>query len=115
VYTATGDKVMDNFNPTIKCPHCGQVNRPSISGWGREGLNNRQHTCKHCNKDYTVVVYVETSTDYKISDMHIRGLKSRIEARKEQIREMESGLVSEATGLAREYIRVEASTGGSQN
>ncbi len=106
---------MDNFNPAVKCPHCKGINKPSISGWGREGLNNRLHQCKHCEKEYVVVVYVETTTDYKISDMHIRGMKSRIEARKEQIREMESELVSKATGLAKEYIRVEASTGGRQN
>ena len=106
---------MENFNPTVRCPHCGGVNRPSISGWGRQGLNNRQHMCKHCQKEYTVVVYVETSTDYKISDMHISALKSRIKTRKEQIKEMESGLVSEANGLAREYLRVEASAGGRQN
>lgn len=106
---------MDNFNPTVRCPHCGGTNRPSISGWGREGLNNRTHQCKHCKEEYTVVVYVETSTDYKISDMHISAIKSRIEVRKEQIKEMESNLISEATSLAKEYIRVEASTCGSQN
>lgn len=106
---------MDNFNPTIRCPHCGGFNRPSISGWGREGLNNRLHTCKHCGKEYTVVIYVETSTDYKISDMHLSALKSRIEARKDQIKAAESGLVSRAEGLARELIRVEASSRGSQN
>jgi len=106
---------MDNFNPTIRCPHCGGVNRPSISGWGREGLNNRLHNCKNCGEEYTVVIYVETSTDYKISDMHISALKSRIEVRKEQIKAMESGLVSQAAAFAKEYIRVEASTGGNQN
>ena len=106
---------MDNFNPAVKCPHCRGVNKPSISGWGREGLNNRLHNCKHCKKEYTVIIYVETSTNYKISDMHIRAMRSHIETRKEQIKEMESGLVKEATGLAKEYIRVEASTGGTQN
>ena len=106
---------MDNFNPTVRCPHCGGINKPSISGWGRKGLNSRLHQCKHCLEDYVVLIYVETSTDYKVSDMHIRAIKSRIEARIEQIKEMESGLVGEATALAKEYLRVEASTGGNQN
>jgi len=106
---------MDNFNPTVKCPHCNGINRPCISGWGRTGLNNRVQTCKHCEQEYIVVVYVETATDYKISDMHIRGLKSRIEARKEQIKAAESGLVSRAEGLVKELIRSEASGRGNQN
>ena len=106
---------MDNFNPTVRCPFCDAVNHPSISGWGRTGLNVRLHMCKHCQNEYTTVIYVETATDYKISDMHIGALKSRIAVRKEQIKEMESGLLSKATALAKEYIRVEASTLGSQN
>lgn len=106
---------MDNFNPRVKCPYCGFVNKPSISGWGSEGMNTRLHNCKRCNNEYTVIIYTEASTDYKISAMHLSALRSKIEARKQQIKEMESGLVREATGLAKEYIRVEASTGGNQN
>ena len=106
---------MDNFNPAVKCPHCGKVNRPSISGWGREGLNNRQHTCKHCDEDYTVVVYVETSKDLKISDGHISAIKSKIKYQKVRIREMEQDLLNTNVEIAKEFIRVEASTGGKQN
>ena len=106
---------MDSFNPRVKCPYCDFVNKPSITGWGSESLNTRLHNCKRCNNEYTLVIYTEASTDYKISAMHLRAMKSRIEVRKKQIREMESNLVSEATGLVKEYIRVEASTGGAQN
>lgn len=106
---------MDSFNPRVECPYCGFTNQPSITGWGGEGLNTRLHNCKRCGKEYTVVIYTEASTDYEISAMHLSALRSKIEARKEQIKEMESGLVSEATGLAKEYIRVESSTGGNQN
>ena len=106
---------MDSFNPTIRCPHCGGVNKPSITGWGREGLNNRRHVCKRCKQEYTVVVFVETSTDYKISDMHLSALKSSIEVKKEAIKDMEASLVKENRELAKEYIRVEASSYGRQN
>ena len=106
---------MENFNPTIKCPHCGGVNRPSISGWGRAGLNNRQHTCKHCNEDYTVVVYVEASKNLEISDGHISAIKSKIKYQKARIKEMEQGLVNDSVEVAKEFIRVEASTYGKQN
>ena len=106
---------MENFNPTIRCPHCGGVNRPSISGWGREGLNNRRHTCKHCEKDYTVVVYVETSKDLDITDGHISTIKDQIKYQKSRIKEMEKGLINTSVEIAKEYIRIEASTGGKQN
>ncbi len=106
---------MENFNPTVRCPRCGGVNRPSISGWGREGLNNRLHTCKHCNKDYTVVVYVETSKDLEISDGHISDIKSKTKYQKARIKEMEKGLLNDSVEVAKEFIRVEASTYGHQN
>lgn len=106
---------MDSFNPTVRCPCCGGVNKPSITGWGREGLNNRTHMCKHCKQEYTVVVFVETSKDYKISDMHLSALKSRIKVKKEAIKDMEASLVKENRELAKEYIRVEASSYGKQN
>jgi len=110
-----GEVNMDSFNPRVKCPFCNFVNKPSITGWGGEGLNTRLHTCKSCGNDYTVVVYTEASVDLQISSMHLSSLRSQIRTRKAQIREMERGLVSKATGLGREYIRVEASTGGTQN
>ena len=63
---------MDSFNPIIICPHCGFKNKPSITGWGGEGLNARYHNCKRCNLDYIVVIFTEASTyNYKISAMHI--------------------------------------------
>ncbi len=106
---------MENFNPTIRCPNCGGVNKPSISGWGREGLNNRWHTCKHCGEDYVVVVYVETSKDLEIADGHISAIKSKIKYQKGRIKEMEQGLINTSAEIAKEYIRLEASTGGKQN
>lgn len=106
---------MDNFNPTVRCPHCGGVNRPSISGWGRTGLNNRHATCKHCGEDYVVVVYVEVSKDLQISDGHISAIKSKIKYQKDRIREMEQSLINTNVEVAKEYIRVEASTYGKQN
>ena len=106
---------MENFNPTIRCPHCGGVNRPSISGWGREGLNNRQHTCKYCEKDYVVIIYVETSKELEIADGHISSIKDKIKYQKARIREMEKGLINTDVEVAKEYIRVEASSGGNQN
>lgn len=106
---------MDSFNPVVRCPHCNGVNRPSITGWGREGLNNRLHQCKHCGEEYTVVCYVESSTDHKISDMHLSAIKSKIKYQKNRIKEMEQGLINTSVEVAKEYIRLEASTGGNQN
>lgn len=106
---------MDSFNPTVRCPHCDGVNRPSITGWGREGLNNRLHACKHCSQEYVVICLVDTSKEYKVSDMHISAMKARIEYQLEYIRDMEAKLVNKNRELAKEIIRLEASTGGKQN
>lgn len=106
---------MDSFNPTIRCPHCNGVNRPSFTGWGREGLNNRRHGCKHCNQEYTVICLVTTNKEYKITDIHMAAMKDRIENQLEYIREMEAKLVNRNRELAKEIIRLEASTGGRNN
>ena len=105
----------ENFNPTVRCPRCRGFNRPSISGWGREGVNGRRHMCKHCKQEYTVVCYVETDIDYKISDGHLSALKSRIEIGKKVIRDLEAKRVNENRELAKEIIRLEASSRGNQN
>ncbi|KKK48760.1 hypothetical protein LCGC14_3141890 [marine sediment metagenome] len=106
---------MENFNPTVRCPYCRGVNRPSISGWGRVGLNNRSHTCKHCEKDYVVVIYVETSKELEIVDGHISNIKGKIKYQKARTREIEKGLINTGVEVAKEYIRVEASSGGNRN
>lgn len=106
---------MDSFNPTVRCPYCNGVNRPPFTGWGREGLNNRLHTCKHCSQDYVVICLVETSTEYRVSDMHMSAMKSKIESQLEVIRDTEAKLVNKNRELAKEVIRLEALTGGRQN
>lgn len=100
---------MNSFNPAVKCPHCGKTNKPSITGWGREGLNGRLHVCKHCNAEYTVICFVETNKDYKISDIHLSAIKSRIKVKIEAIINMEIGLVNINEKFAKEYMRLEAS------
>ena len=106
---------MDSFNPVIRCPYCNGVNRPSVTGWGRTGLNNRYHSCKHCNTTYTVVIYCGTSSETEISDGEIGNIKSKINYLKQKIREMRQNLINEHAKLAKEYIRLEASTYGKQN
>ncbi len=106
---------MDSFNPTVRCPYCQGVNRPSITGWGREGLNNRIHDCKHCSKSYIVVAYVETSKELDIADGYISNIRSKIKFLKRGIKEMKLGLLNTRAEFAKEYIRREASTAGKQN
>lgn len=50
------------FCPNIKCPHCHKRLLPSISGYGRTGINTRHHVCRHCCKEYTLIVGVQTET-----------------------------------------------------
>ena len=104
-----------NFQPTVKCPFCGKPNRPTISGWGREGLNMREKTCKHCQQTYSVVLYVTTDKDLDIVDGTITGIQSRIDHLKKRTRELKQGLLDKHAEWAEEYIRTEASTRGRQN
>ena len=49
------------FAPTVRCPHCGHVLRPQMTGWARTGINSRFKDCKVCKQEFYVVAYVYTS------------------------------------------------------
>lgn len=104
-----------NFQPTVRCPHCNKVNRPTLSGWGREELNIRYKTCKHCLQDYSVIIYVTTDISLEITDGHISSIKSRIKYLKERTYELKNKLLNQQAEWAEEYIRTEALTRGRQN
>ena len=102
-----------NFHPAVKCPHCGGTNRPAISGQGGQ-FNTRTKYCKHCEKDYTLVVYVEATTEVDAT-LQVSGLRSRISHYRERIYELRNKLTNKAAEFAEEYVMVEASTRGRQN
>ena len=106
---------MDSFNPNILCPHCGAHNTPSVTGFGRTGLNVRAHACATCRQEYNVLVVVEASACDTPTDMALAGLRSRIAWMKKRISMREAQLITKADGLALELVRVEASTCGNQN
>ena len=102
-----------NFHPAVKCPHCGKTNRPAISGWGGQ-FNTRTKECKYCNKEYTLVVYTEGTTEIDIS-LQISNLRGKIDYFRKRTYEIRNKLINKTAELAQEYIRTEASTRGRQN
>ena len=88
-----------NFQPTVRCPHCNKVNRPTLSGWGREGLNARAKTCKHCIQNYSVILYVATDKATRVVDGDVTGLKRKIASAKRRNKEYKKHLEVESLSL----------------
>lgn len=65
------------FAPTVRCPHCGHILRPQVTGWARTGLNVRFKSCYGCQKEFKIILYVETSAD-EIDDSQVRSLQDRV-------------------------------------
>lgn len=85
-----------NFMPEIKCPHCGNSQHASLSGWGRSGLNVRFKYCRKCEKEFSVVIYVETCTPEELpNDGSIRSLKDSIKYQKEHRKKRQEQLILE--------------------
>ena len=103
-----------NFQPAVKCPHCGKVNYPCISGFGGE-LSSRFKSCKYCQKEYTVLVLTVPTLDDSVTPTRLSQMKDHIEHLKERIAYKQGKLISHAADLAEEYIRTEASSNGRQN
>jgi phage FluMu protein Com len=103
-----------NFMPMVKCPHCKKVNHPEISGWGSE-LSTRTKVCRHCEKEYRLVVYAIADLDINVTTARINNYKSRIKYLKQRIYEKLKGIINKHAEWANEYIRIEQSTGGKQN
>lgn len=103
-----------SFVPSVKCPHCGKKQHTEISGWGRSGLNTRAKTCHYCNKDYHLIVYIESCVD-SVPDGHIASIKHKIIYLKQRVHEKLHKLTNIEAEWAEEYLRTEASTGGRQN
>ena len=102
-----------NFMPAVKCPHCGKTNRPAISGWGST-FNTRTKYCKYCEKEYTLVVYVESSTERDIC-RDVNYYKGRIDYYRKRTYELVNKLTNKAAEYAEEFLRVESGSRGRQN
>lgn len=104
----------DNFQPAVRCPHCGKPLHPAISGWGGT-LSTRTHDCRHCGKEYILVVYSYADTDATVTPVKLNQMKKHIQLLKERIARKQMKLIDRAADLADEFIRVDASSGGRQN
>jgi transposase-like protein len=104
----------NNFQPAVKCPHCGVTRHPEVSGWGGE-FSTRTHHCKSCGKDYVVILYATASTDLTCTTLNVNDLKRKIDHYKKSIIRMQAKLTEHNGEWAREFIRVEASSRGNQN
>ena len=102
-----------NFMPSVKCPHCGKANNPAISGWGGR-FNTRTKVCRHCDREYTLVVYAEATLEKDVS-MNICHYRGRIDYYRKRTHELLSKLINRCAEYAEEFIRVEAAAGGRQN
>lgn len=49
------------FQPHLYRPHCGGHQMAEVTGYARYGLNIRGKFCKHCEKEFQVCIYIETS------------------------------------------------------
>jgi hypothetical protein len=103
-----------NFRPAVKCPHCGKVNHPCISGFGGE-LSSRYKACKFCEKEYTVLVLTVPTLDDNITPTRLSQMHRRINLLKERIKRKIGEAFNHAADLADEIIRIEASSSGRQN
>jgi len=103
-----------NFQPIIKCPHCGRVAHPEISGWGGE-LSTRVKDCRHCGQVYRLLVYSFTDKEIDCTTGYINGKRSRIEYLKKRIREKLAKITNKEADWAEEFLRVNAICGGKQN
>lgn len=103
-----------HFLPAVKCPHCGKVNHPEISGWGGE-LSTRYKVCRSCELEYVLLVYTTADVDVDNTPTRINSIKDRIRFLKQRIKEKRENIENQYASWAEEFIRTEALTGGKQN
>jgi len=103
-----------NFMPAVKCPYCGKLVHPAISGWGGE-LSTRVKCCRYCEKEYRLVVYSFADKEVGVTTGSIHFYQNKIEYLKQRIREKLNKVRNEYAEWAEEFLRVEQSTGGKQN
>lgn len=103
-----------NFQPLVKCPYCGKVQHPCISGFGGE-LSTRVKICHYCEKEYRLITYSFVDTDIESTTCSINNKKDRINYLKRRIHEKINKITNEKAEWAEEFIRIEASTNGKQN
>ena len=107
--------VMDlNFQPAVKCPHCGKTSHPAISGWGGK-VSTRVKGCHSCGKDYTLVVYAYADTNDTFTPQKLNEMKRYIKHLKERIAHEQGKLILRGADLADELVRVMASSKGRNN
>ena len=76
-----------SFSPNITCPYCGEKYPVNISGFGRSGYNARFKTCRACDKDFTVELWVQAcKQDQTVSDGHMDGVKSQIRSTRKYLK-----------------------------
>ena len=103
-----------NFQPAVKCPHCGRTSHPAISGWGGT-LSTRTKACHFCGKEYVLVVYSYADTDATVTPVRLNQMKRDIQLLKKRIAHEQGKIIVEGADLAGELIRVMASSKGRNN
>ena len=103
-----------NFQPAVKCPHCGKTSHPAISGWGGT-LSTRTKYCHSCEKEFTLVVYAYASTDTVVTPVKLNQMKRHIQLLKDRIARAQMRLIDKSADLADELVLTMASSGGRQN
>ncbi len=77
-----------NFSPNITCPYCGEKYPVDISGFGRSGYNARFKTCRKCDQDFTVELWVQTCKEEEtVSDGAMSDIKSRIRSTRKYLKQ----------------------------
>jgi hypothetical protein len=103
-----------NFMPAVKCPYCGKLAHPEISGWGGT-LSTRTKFCRYCENEYTLVVYSYADTDNIVTPTKLNQMKRHIRLLKERIAREQMKVISHSADLADEVVRVMAVSKGRQN
>lgn len=103
-----------NFMPAVKCPYCGKLAHPEISGWGGE-LSTRTKYCRFCEQEYRLVVYSFADKEVGVTSGLIHSYEDRIKYLKQRIFEKLNKVRNKNAEWAEEFLRVEQATGGRNN
>lgn len=103
-----------NFMPAVRCPHCDGLVHPEISGWGGK-VSTRTKICRHCEREYTLVVYAYADIDGTFTPTKLNEMKRDIQDLKKRIAHEQGKIIVKGADIADELVRVMASSKGRSN
>lgn len=95
-----------SFLPNVTCPYCGTTTPAEVSGWGRQGYNNRDKHCRHCSSTFIIEIIVSTCKDKETTlDYEIKGHEENIK-RIRKGRKRQEELLGQLLSLERQRLKI---------